>query len=68
MHIGIFPPQTHILKLGNEFALPGAVQQQERACCGANVHWCYFAVSENNSHTDQEKPSVKSVVLIQMLF
>ena len=58
----------HVLILGNNFALPGAVQQKEEACSGANVHWCYFAVSENNSATDQEKPSLKSVALIQMLF
>ena len=45
-----------------------AVQRKEEVCSGANVPWCYFAVSENNSATDQEKPSLKSVVLIQMLF
>ena len=33
-----------------------------------SVPWCCFAVSENNSATDQEKPSLKSVALIQMLF
>ena len=54
-------PQTHVGKLGNELALPGAVQRKEEACSGANVPWCYFAVSENNSATDQEKPHLKSV-------
>ena len=67
-HIGVFPPQTHVLKLGNDFALPGAVQRKEEACSGANVPCCYFAVSENNCATDQEKPGLKSVVIIQMLF
>ena len=60
-HSGLFPPQTHVGKLGNELALPGAGQRKEEACSGANVPWCYFAVPENNSATDQEKPSLKSV-------
>ena len=60
-HSGLFPPQTHVGKLGNVFALLGAVQRKEEACSGANVTLCYSAVSENNSATDQEKPSVKSV-------
>ena len=67
-HIGIFPPQTHVLKLGNEFALPGAVQRKEEACSGANVHWCCFAVSEKSSTTDQKKPSLKSVDLFRCYY
>ena len=71
-HSGLFPPQTHVGKLGNELALPGAVKRKEEACSSANVLWCYFAVSENNSATDQEKPSLKSLARfqwrIQMLF
>ena len=67
-HIGIFPTPTHVLKLGNEFALQGVDQRKEEACSGANVPWCYLAVSEKNSATDQEKPSLKSVALSQMLF
>ena len=63
-HSGLFPPQTHVGKLGNVFALPGAVQRKEEACSGANVTWCYSAVSENNSATDQEKPGLKSVALV----
>ena len=63
-HSGLFPPQTHVGKLGNVFALPGAVQQKEEACSGANVIWCYYAVSENNSASDQEKPGLKSVALV----
>ena len=49
-------------KLGNELALPGAVQRKEEACSGANVPRCYSAVSENTSSTDQEKPRLKSAV------
>ena len=55
-HSGLFPPQTHVGKLGSELPLP-----KEEACSDASVPWCYFAVSENNSATDQEKPCLKSV-------
>ena len=30
-HIGIFPPQTRVLILGNELALLGAVQRKQEA-------------------------------------
>ena len=54
-HSGLFPPQTHVGKLGNTLALPGAVQRKEEACSGANVPSCYFAGLENNSATDRKK-------------
>ena len=51
---GLFPPQARVAKLGNDLAPRGAVCKKEEACSGANVPWCYFAVSENNSATNQE--------------
>ena len=45
---GLLPPQARVGKLGNDLAHPGAVQQKEEACSGANVPWCYFAVLEYN--------------------
>ena len=56
----LFPPR--ICKLGNDLATQGAVRRKEEACSGAKVPWCYFAVSENNSATDQEIPGLKAVV------
>ena len=40
-HSGLFPPQTHVGKLANTLAPPGAVQRKEEACSGANV-FCRF--------------------------
>ena len=57
----LFPPPPRIGKLGNDLAPQGAVQRKEEACSGANVPFCYFAVSENNSATNQEIPGLKSV-------
>ena len=55
----LFPP--HACKLGNDLALQGAVWRKEEACSGANVPWCYFAVSETTCATNQEIPGLKSV-------
>ena len=55
------PPQAGVAKLGNDLAPQGAVRRKEEVCCGANVPWCYFAVSENISATNQEIPALKSV-------
>jgi len=49
-HNRLFPPQTQVGKLGNELPLPGAVQQKEEVCCGANVQRSYsvpFAVCKS---------------------
>ena len=42
----LFPPAPRVGKLGNDLAAQGAVRRKEEACSGANVPWCYFAVSE----------------------
>ena len=57
----LFPPLPRVSKLGNDLAPKGAVRRKEEACSGANVPWCYFAVSENNCATNQEIPGLKSV-------
>ena len=46
-----FPPPPRVGKLGNDLAPQGVVRRKEEACSEANVPWCYFAVSENNSAT-----------------
>ena len=58
----LFPPAPRVGKLGNDLAPQGAVWRKEEACSGANVPWCYFAVSETTCATNQEIPSLKSVV------
>ena len=57
----LFPPPLRDVKLGNDLAPQGAVRRNEAACSGANIPWCYFAVSENNSATNQEIPGLKSM-------
>ena len=57
----LFPPAPRDGKIGNDLAPQGAVRRKEEACSGANVPWCYFAVSENNCVTNQEIPALKSV-------
>ena len=57
----LFPPATRVGKLGNDLAPQGAVRRKEEACSAANVPWCYFVVSENNSAINQEIPGLKSV-------
>jgi hypothetical protein len=49
----LFPQSPRVGKLRNDLAPKGAVRQKEEVCSGANVPWCYFAVSENNSATNQ---------------
>ena len=57
----LFPPPPRVGKLGNDLAPQGAVRRKEEACSGANVPWCYFAVSEITCATNQEIPGLKSV-------
>jgi hypothetical protein len=57
----LLPPTPRVGKLGNDLAPQGAVRRMEEACSGANVPWCYFAVSEITSATNQEIPGLKSV-------
>ena len=57
----LFPPPPHVGKLGNDLAPQGAVRRKEEACSGANVPWCYFAVSVNKCATNQEIPGLKLV-------
>jgi hypothetical protein len=52
-----FPPLPCACKLGNDLSPQGVVRRKEEACSGANVPWCYFAVSENNCVTNQHLPS-----------
>jgi hypothetical protein len=54
----LFPPAPRIGKLGNDLAPQGAVRRKEEACSGANVPWCYFAVSEITCATNQEIPGL----------
>ena len=58
----LFPPAPRVGKLGNDLAPQGAARPYEEACSGANVPWCYLAVSETTCATNQEIPSLKSVV------
>ena len=57
----IFPPAPRVSKLGNDLAPQGAVWRKGEASSGANVPWCYFAISETTCATNQEIPSLKSV-------
>ena len=57
----LFPPAPRVGKLGNDLAPQRTVRRKEEACSGANVPWCYFAVSEINCATNKEVPSLKSV-------
>ena len=57
----LFPPAPHVGKLGNNLAPQAANQRKEKACSGAYVPWCYFAVSETTCDTNQEIPGLKSV-------
>ena len=57
----LFPPAPRVGKLGNDLAPQGAVRRKEEACSGANVPWCYFAVSEITCATNQEITGLKSV-------
>ena len=57
----LFPPAPRVGKLRNDRAPKGAVRRKLEACSSANVPWCYFAVSENKSATNQEIPGLKSV-------
>ena len=57
----LFPPAPRVGKLGNDLAPQGAARRKEEACSGANVPWCYFAVSETTCATNQEIPGLKSV-------
>ena len=57
----LFPPAPRVSILRNDLAPQGAAWRKEEACSGANVPFCYFAVSENNSATNQELPGLKSV-------
>ena len=64
----LFPPAPRVGKLGNDLAPQGAVvRRKEEACSGANVPWCYFAVSGNNSATNQEIPGLKAVARVSSL-
>ena len=56
----LFPPAPCVGKLGNDLAPQGAVWLKE-VCSGANVPWCYFAVSEITCGINQEIPGLKSV-------
>ena len=56
-----FPPAPRVGKLGNDLAPQGAARRKEEACSGANVPWCYFAVSGTTCATNQEIPGLKSV-------
>ena len=57
----LFPPLPRVGRLGNDLAFQGAVPRKEDACSGATVPWCYFAVLEYNSATNQEIPGLKLV-------
>jgi hypothetical protein len=57
----LFPPAPRVGKLGNDVAPQGAVRRKEEPCSGANLPWCYFAVSETTCATNQEIPGLKSV-------
>ena len=57
----LLPPAPLAGKLGNDLAPQGAVRRKEEPCSGANVPWCYFAVSETTCATNQEIPGLKSV-------
>ena len=56
-----FPPAPRVCKLGNDFASQGAARRKEEACSGANIPWCYFAVSETTCAINQEIPGLNSV-------
>jgi hypothetical protein len=45
----LFPPAPRVGKLGNDLAPQGAVRRKKEAFSGANVPWCYFAVSETHT-------------------
>ena len=57
----LFPPAPRVCKLGNDLEPQGAARRKEEACSGANIPWCYFAVSETTCATNQEIPGLKSV-------
>ena len=57
----LFSPAPRVGKLGNDLAPQGAVRRKQEVCSGANVPWCYFAVSETTCATNQEIPGLKSV-------
>ena len=57
----LFPPAPRAGKLGNDLVPQGAARRKEEACSGANVPWCYLAVSETTRATNQEIPGLKSV-------
>ena len=48
----LFPPAPRVGKLGNDLAPQGAARRKEEGSYGANIPWCYYAVSENNSATN----------------
>ena len=58
---GLFPPQTHVIKLRNDLALPEAVQRKRRRVPAQTFPGAILQFQKNNSATDHEKRSLKSM-------